>query len=149
MFYYYDTDEEYISGSWSKASDDPKWKEYSLHNRVSTEIQGVSNDNNVDVSIILTDMENRLKILEDNIVSVNAKVLSLENGIMFIEYKDGTKKDINLNEVPFKHTNAGKYHMNNKIARFKVGDKFEKGDIIAYDPKQFNHDIFGDVCDKH
>lgn len=78
MFYYYDTDEEYISGSWSKASDDPKWKEYSLHNRVSTEIQGVSNDNNVDVSVILTDMENRLKILEDNIVSVNEKVLSLE-----------------------------------------------------------------------
>jgi hypothetical protein len=78
----------------------------------------------------------------------DGKVLSLENGIMFIEYKDGTKKDINLNEVPFKHTNAGKYHMNNKIARFKVGDKFEKGDIIAYDPKQFNHDIFGDVCAK-
>lgn len=79
----------------------------------------------------------------------DGKVISIDEGIMFIQYKDGTKDDIDLNEVPYKHTNAGKYHMNNKITDLKAGSSFKEGDILAYDPKQFKTDLFGDVVAKN
>lgn len=77
-FYYYDTEEDIIEGQWADVSSDPNWKEYSLHNRVNTEIQGVSNLENIDVSTLLTSMEDRLHTLENEITLLSERTSYLE-----------------------------------------------------------------------
>jgi hypothetical protein len=76
----------------------------------------------------------------------DGQVLEINNDIMIIEYKDGTKADIDLAQSPLKHTNAGSYLMTSRVCGLKAGEKFKKDDILVYDDKHFtNKDVFGDV----
>lgn len=98
--------------------------------------------------LISTDFERVVPFLTKDYARVSkqpGKVLAIENSIMIVEYKDGSREDIDLNDIAYKHTSAGKFHINNLVTDLKVGSKFDTSDILAYDPKHFRKDIFGDV----
>jgi hypothetical protein len=78
----------------------------------------------------------------------DGKVAVIEDGIMILQYKDGTFDDIDLMAKPYKHSNSGKFHTNIKEPTFKAGQPFKAGEIVAYDPKSFDVDAFGDISMK-
>ena len=63
-------------------------------------------------------------------------------GMMIVKYNNGKHEAINLNPVVVKN-GAGGFYLSNKLdAKFQVGDKFSKNDIIA-----INDTFFGDNFD--
>lgn len=60
------------------------------------------------------------------------------NGII-VEYKDGSKKGVNLGRIFGK--SEGSVYPHDIISKLEIGDKFNKGDAIAYNSGFFEQDI--------
>lgn len=74
-------------------------------------------------------------------------VVDISEDLMIIKYNDGTVDDVDLSEHPVKNTDGGFFIMNKMDTRFKVGQKFQAGEILAFDKKVINDlDFFGDPC---
>lgn len=101
-------------------------------------------------SPISYDMERVAPYLSNDFAFVakkDGKVVEINEDLLIVQYADGTYDDIDLSEHPAKNTDGGFYIMNKMESRYKVGNRFKAGDIIAYDPKTFNNnDFFGDPC---
>lgn len=99
-------------------------------------------------SIVSYDMERVVPHISNDFSFVaknNGKVVEIAEGIMIVQYEDGTFDDIDLMEHPDKNTDGGFYIMNTFVTDLKVGDKFEKHDVLAYEPKFIKpKDEFGD-----
>lgn len=77
---------------------------------------------------------------EDGVV----KEINSSNGMMVVQYKSGKCEAINLNPVVVKN-GAGGFYLSNKMqTKFKEGQKFTKGDIVA-----INDTFFSDNFDGH
>lgn len=64
--------------------------------------------------------------------------------LMTIEYKDGTKRCIDLGPKMAKNGGAGMFLKKQLITKFKKGDKFKQDDILAYDPMYYkDNEFFG------
>ncbi len=75
----------------------------------------------------------------------DGKVISIENDVCIIQYKDGTYDDIDLGKHPVKNTDGGLFIINQLSTDLKVGQKFKEGDLLAYDHKYMNEkDMFGE-----
>lgn len=62
--------------------------------------------------------------------------------LMTIQYKDGTKRCIDLGPKMAKNGGAGMFLKNQLISKYKTGDKFKQDDILAYDPMYYNDNEF-------
>lgn len=83
---------------------------------------------------------------EFSVVAKNdGKVLEIADGYMIIEYKDGTKRAINVDHRQSYNTSSGFYVDNKLQPNFAQGDSFKKGEILAYHEKFFNKDSTGQV----
>lgn len=67
----------------------------------------------------------------------DGKVIDSIDGIIVIQYKDGTYKSIDTNVEVKKNSSAGFYIESKLICDKKVGDKVKKGEVIAYKDKAF------------
>lgn len=77
----------------------------------------------------------------------DGKVVEVKDELMIIQYKDGTYDDIDLSEHPDKNVDGGFFIMNQMVSKYKVGQTFKSGDILAYNPKYITtNDMFGDPC---
>ena len=67
----------------------------------------------------------------------DGKVIDIDGGYCIVEYKSGKKYAIDIAPRVKKNSSAGFYVDNTLKCDLKVGDKFKKGDILAYNDKQF------------
>lgn len=68
----------------------------------------------------------------------DGKVIELiEEKIMIIQYKDGTKQAIDLSPRTVKNGGGGFFLVNKLVPKLKLNQTFKKDDIIAYDPKYY------------
>lgn len=76
----------------------------------------------------------------------SGKVLSIDNTtkLMTIQYKDGTKRCIDLYPKMAKNGGAGMYLKNQLVTSFNAGDSFKKDAILAFDPYFYkDNEFFG------
>jgi succinate dehydrogenase flavin-adding protein (antitoxin of CptAB toxin-antitoxin module) len=66
------------------------------------------------------------------------EVIDLENNLAILAYNDGTKDAIDLSEVFVKNSNSGFYIKQKFLITYATGEKFKKGDVIAYNPSFFS-----------
>ena len=73
----------------------------------------------------------------------DGKVIELDDKYMIVEYKDGTKDYINLEETIEKNSDGGFYVplKLDKTDKLKVGSKFKAKDILAYDKLSFSNSL--------
>ena len=73
----------------------------------------------------------------------DGKVLELDDKYMIVEYKDGSKDYINLEETIEKNSDGGFYVplKLDKTDKLKVGSKFKAKDILAYDKLSFSNSL--------
>lgn len=73
----------------------------------------------------------------------DGKVIELDDKYMIVEYKDGTKDYINLEETIEKNSDGGFYVplKLDKTDKLKVGSKFKAKDILAYDKSSFSNSL--------
>lgn len=77
----------------------------------------------------------------------SGKVVAIDENLMVVQYDDGTTDDIDLSEHPVKNTDGGFFIMNKMDTKYKVGQRFQEGQILAFDKKVINDlDFFGDPC---
>lgn len=100
-------------------------------------------------SLVTYDMERVMPYLSSDfayIAKQDGKIVSIENNVMIVQYKDGSYDDVDLAERPANNTDGGFYIMNQMITEFKPGHSFKAGTILAYDPKYINRqkDMFGE-----
>lgn len=57
--------------------------------------------------------------------------------LAILSYDDGTKDAIDLKEVLVKNSNSGFYIRQQFVMKYGVGERFNKGDVIAYNPSYF------------
>ncbi|MCM1230284.1 MAG: hypothetical protein NC489_09125 [Ruminococcus flavefaciens] len=77
----------------------------------------------------------------------DGKVIDISEDLMIVQYSDGTTDDIDLSDHPVKNTDGGFFIMNKMDTKYKVGQKFSAGQILAFDKKVVNDlDFFGDPC---
>lgn len=67
----------------------------------------------------------------------DGKVIAIENQYVIVEYKDGIKYAIDISDRVRKNSSAGFWIDNTLTCDLKVGDKFKKGDVLAYNSKHF------------
>ena len=72
-------------------------------------------------------------------------VIDDEDGFMIIRYKNGKQKAINIGNRFAANSSSGFYVNNQLESNFQKGDSFKKNDILAYHPKFFNKDAFGQI----
>lgn len=84
-------------------------------------------------SIIPYHMSDEFSIVAEN----NGKVIDVENGIIVIQYSDGTYKSIDINPQVKKNSSSGFYVKNTLISELKLDDKVKKGQILAYNKNAF------------
>lgn len=72
-------------------------------------------------------------------------VLEMKDGYMIIQYKNGKKRAINVDNKYSFNTGSGFYVDNKLKSNFEVKDNFKKGDILAYHEKFFSKDSSGIV----
>ena len=70
----------------------------------------------------------------------NGKVIAIEENIVVVEYKDGTRDSFSLDSVQQKNSAGGFYIESRFETKLKVGDTFKKGEVIAYNPDAFSKD---------
>ena len=75
----------------------------------------------------------------------DGQVLEINEDYMIIQYKSGKKKAINIGHKPSFNSGSGFYVDNKLNANFDVGEKFKKGDVLAYHDKFFSKDSDGIV----
>ena len=82
----------------------------------------------------------RTSELYSSIAKKKGKVVEVEEGVgIKVEYEDGTTDQFPIGLYYGK--GAGEYHKHDKITDLKVGDKFEQGDILAWDDLFFERDL--------
>jgi hypothetical protein len=74
------------------------------------------------------------KAKEDGII----EKIDLDNKLALLTYTNGRKDAINLAETLVKNSNSGFYIKQKFLIAFNEGEKFKKGDAIAYNPSFFN-----------
>lgn len=67
-----------------------------------------------------------------------------DNQVAILKYSDGTYDAIDLKETLWKNSNSGFYINQESSMKYKVGESFKKGYILAYNPSFF--DERGDKC---
>ncbi len=75
----------------------------------------------------------------------DGSVLEMNEDYMIIQYKSGKKKAINIGHKESFNSGSGFYVDNKLTSNFEVGEKFKKGDILAYHEKFFSKDSDGIV----
>lgn len=70
-------------------------------------------------------------------------VLEIADGYMVVQYKNGKKQAINVDNKYSFNTGSGFYVNNRLQSNFEVNDKFKKNDILAYHEKFFHKDSAG------
>lgn len=71
----------------------------------------------------------------------NGKVLEITDDFMVVEYTDGKKDFVDLSDIVQKNSSSGFYITIKLSTKLKVGSKFKKNDIIAYDDSSFSGNI--------
>lgn len=96
-------------------------------------------------SLITTGADEALPYMISNIFAKkadkNGKVIDVNGERMLIEYSDGTKDYVNLEENVEKNSSSGFYVTLKLDTDLKPGKTFKAGDIIAYDKSSFSNDI--------
>lgn len=96
-------------------------------------------------SLITTGADDALPYLISNIFAKkadkNGKVVDINDERMLIEYSDGTKDYINLEENVEKNSSSGFYVTLKLDTDLKPGSSFKAGDVIAYDKSSFSKDV--------
>lgn len=99
--------------------------------------------------LVCTGMEKALPYLISNKFAFKAKqngvIESIENNIMIVRYKDGSKEDINLGARIRKDASGGTHIVNQLYSEMKVGQKIKEGHIIAYNKDFFEPDMNDDL----
>ena len=75
----------------------------------------------------------------------DGQVLETNEDYMIIQYKSGKKKAINIGHKPSFNSGSGFYVDNKLNANFNTGEKFKKGEVLAYHDKFFSKDSDGIV----
>ena len=60
-----------------------------------------------------------------------------ENKLAILKYVDGTSDAIDLNETMVRNSNSGFFVKQTFLLAYKQGEKFNRGDVIAYNPSFF------------
>lgn len=101
-------------------------------------------------SLVSYDMERLLPHISTDFsfpAKHNGKVIEIKEDIMIVQYENGMYDDIDLGETVDKNTDGGFFIVNRLKTDLKVGDKFKKHDVLAYNPMFINEkDEFGDYC---
>ena len=79
------------------------------------------------------------------VATEDGQVLEINEDYMIIQYKSGKKKAINIGHKPSFNSGSGFYVDNKLDANFEAGERFKKGDILAYHDKFFSKDSDGIV----
>ena len=74
----------------------------------------------------------------------DGKVIDKTDDYMIVEYKDGNKDYIDLKERVVKNSDGGFYLTLKIDSDFKIGNKFKKNTILAYDKSSFSDVVGGD-----
>lgn len=78
---------------------------------------------------------------------IDGKVISVSDDEILIEGKDGETKSLIIGRS---YGSTGGLHVPQDLAAdVKIGDKVSKGDIVAYNPRFFMKDLFGNVAMKN
>lgn len=75
----------------------------------------------------------------------DGQVLEIADDYIILQYKSGTKKAVYIGHTPSFNSGSGFYVDNHLNSNVEAGQKFKKGDIIAYHDKFFTKDIDGTV----
>ena len=75
----------------------------------------------------------------------DGQVLEINEDYMIIQYKSGKKKAVNIGHKESFNSGSGFYVDNKLNANFAAGEKFKKGDVLAYHEKFFSKDSDGIV----
>lgn len=75
----------------------------------------------------------------------DGQVIDMDDDYMIIQYKSGKKKAIHIGHKQSFNSGSGFYVDNKLQSNFNVGEKFRKGDILAYHEKFFSKDNDGVV----
>lgn len=74
------------------------------------------------------------KAKEDGVI----EKIDTENDLALLQYKSGKRDAIDLSEVFVKNSNSGFFIKQRFLINYKEGEKFTKGDVIAYNPSFFD-----------
>lgn len=72
-------------------------------------------------------------------------VIEIADGYMIVQYTNNQKQAINIGDRQSYNTSSGFYVNNKLLPNFQQGEKFKKGDILAYHEKFFTKDSDGIV----
>src|SRR5699024_1168699 len=96
-------------------------------------------------SLITTAANEALPYMISNIFAKkadkNSKVVDVNEERMLVEYSDGTKDYINLEEGVEKNSSSGFYVTLKLDTDLKPGKTFKAGEILAYDKTSFSRDV--------
>ncbi|MNM18503.1 DNA-directed RNA polymerase subunit beta [compost metagenome] len=119
--------------------DDPKRASFT-----STQASQAVSATNYQINTLRTGYENvlahRTSELYSKVAAQDGKVVEVVDDCLTVEYKDGTKDKYPLGLVVGEA--AGEYHRHTRVTDLKVGDKFQKGDIVGWDSTWFARDPF-------
>lgn len=119
--------------------DDPKRASFT-----STQASQAVSAANYQINTLRTGYENvlahRTSELYSKVAAEDGKVVEVVDDCLTVEYKDGTKDKYPLGLVIGEA--AGEYHRHTRVTDLKVGDKFQKGDVIGWDDQWFARDPF-------
>jgi len=95
--------------------------------------------------LITTGAQEALPYLSSDMFAFKAKysgvVTEITDQYMLVDYDDGKKDYINLDEQTMKNSDGGFYITLQLKTDKKVGDKFKTGEILAWDKKSFSKTI--------
>ncbi len=74
------------------------------------------------------------KAKDDGVV----KEINKETEVALLEYRNGNRDAIDLSEVMVKNSNSGFYIQQRFTMVYKEGEKFKKGDVLAFNPSFFS-----------
>ena len=96
-------------------------------------------------SLITTGADEALPYMISNIFAKkadkNGKIVDVDDKRMLIEYSDGTKDYVDLEEHVEKNSSSGFYVTLKLDTDLKPGKTFKKGEILAYDKTSFSSDV--------
>lgn len=78
------------------------------------------------------------------VAEMNGKVVDIQDGIVVVQYSNGSYKSIDTNIQVKKNSSAGFFIETQLVCDKKIGDKVKKGEVIAYDAKTYTknkHDL--------
>lgn len=121
------------------AHDDPKRGTFT-----STQASQAVSAQNYTPNILRTGMENlvahRTSDLYSKVAAQEGKVTEVMDDALRVTYKDGTTDvyplGLKIGEA------SGEYHRHTRVTDLKVGDKFNKGDVLGWDEQWFARDPF-------